>query len=82
MRIVDESIALGKISTELPNVRAASIQALVVQYATTSGAMDSIPIVFENYYRNNYSVVADQKSNLIAAASEELKTQVQPKLFS
>ena len=82
VRIVDESIALGKISTELPNVRAASIQALVVQYATTSGAMDSIPIVFENYYRNNYSVVADQKSNLIAAASEELKTQYQPKLFS
>jgi hypothetical protein len=81
VRIVDESIALGKISTELPNVRSASIQALVVQYATTSGAMDSIPIVFENYYRNNYSAVADQKSNLIAVASEDLKTQYSRNFF-
>jgi hypothetical protein len=81
VRIVDQSMALGNISTELPNVRAASIQALVVPYATSVGAMDSIPRVFESYYKDHYPAVVEQKKDLIAAASEELKTQYSRNFF-
>jgi hypothetical protein len=81
VRIVDQSMALGKISTELPNVRSASIQALVVPYATSAGAMDSIPKMFEAYYKNHYPAVVEQKKDLIAAASEELKTQYSRNFF-
>lgn len=81
VRIVDESIALGKISTDLPNVRTASIQALVVPYGTTAGAMDSIPKTFESYYKTNYPAVVAQKKVLMAAASEELKTQYSRNFF-
>ncbi|MGA9408508.1 MAG: NapC/NirT family cytochrome c [Bacteroidota bacterium] len=81
VRIVDESMALGKISTELPNVRTASIQALVVPYATTAAAMDSISIVLENYYKGNYAADVEQKKGLIVAASEELKAQYSRNFF-
>ncbi|HEY6951898.1 MAG TPA: NapC/NirT family cytochrome c [Bacteroidota bacterium] len=81
VRLVDQSLAQGKISTELPNVRMASIQALVTPYATTAAAMDSIPQVFLGYYKDHYPVVADQKKDLIAAASEELKTQYSRNFF-
>jgi hypothetical protein len=75
VRIVDESIALGNISTELPNIRSASIQTLVAPFATTQGAMDSIPMLLENYYAQTYPRIAAQKKDLVLAAAEELKVQ-------
>jgi hypothetical protein len=79
--IVDQSLALGHISTELPNIRTAAIQALVAPYASTKAAMDSIPRLLQRYYAENYPVFAEQRRDLIVAASEELKVQYSRNFF-
>lgn len=81
VRVVDASMALGKISTGLPNARSASVGALSVDYSTTRNALDSIPIILENYYRENYPQILGDKKNLIAQAAEELKSQFQKNMF-
>jgi nitrate/TMAO reductase-like tetraheme cytochrome c subunit len=81
VRIVDVSMALGHISTELPKVKPAAIQALVQPYTSTRAAMDSIPLFMNQYYTENYPEVAANKKELIAQASEELKTQYQRNFF-
>jgi hypothetical protein len=73
VRLVDEALTLRKISTDLPNVRAAAIQALVTPYSGTRAALDSIPTMMQNYYNQTYPKIADEKKSLIAAASTELK---------
>jgi nitrate/TMAO reductase-like tetraheme cytochrome c subunit len=81
VRIVDQSMALGRISTDLPNVRATSIGALVQEYSSTPAAMDSIPLLMREYYRDNYPSVAEEKEELIRLASEELKLQYSRNFF-
>lgn len=81
VRIVDQSITLGRISTELPNVRATSVSALVQPYSSTAAAMDSIPMLLREYYRDNYPSVAGEKEELIRLASEELKLQYSRNFF-
>ena len=75
VRIVDRSLALGRLSRELPAVKAASVAALVGEYTSREAAMDSIPILFEQYYRENYPEVAAARGEAMRAASEELKLQ-------
>ncbi len=81
VRIVDQSLALGRISTELPNIRTASIQSLIEPYTTKQAAMDSIPLLMKKFYAEQYPEVAEQKSNLIASAAEELKSQFSRNFF-
>lgn len=81
VRIVDQSLASNNISTELPNVRTASIQAIMEPYQTTASAMDSIPILMENYYKEKYPSVFAAKHSLIVQGSEELKMQFQKNIF-
>lgn len=81
VRIVDASMALGNISTELPNVRTASVQAISVDYSTTQNALDSIPLLMQNYYRENYPQILIDKKALIDRAAEELNTQFQKNMF-
>jgi hypothetical protein len=81
VRIVDESMALGRISTDLPDVRSAAIQALVAPYSSTRAAMDSIPVLMESYYRQAYPAVAHEKGYLITAASAELREQYRRNFF-
>ncbi|MDI6767034.1 MAG: NapC/NirT family cytochrome c [Bacteroidota bacterium] len=81
VRIVDQSLASNNIDTELPNVRTASIQAIMKPYQTTTAAMDSIPIMMDKFYREQYPVIYDQKKVLIAQAAEELKIQFQKNIF-
>ena len=81
VRLVDEALALGKISTDLPNVRTAAIQALVAPYSTTGAAMDSIPAMMLSYYESTYPKIANEKKNLIAAASTELKEEYKRNFF-
>lgn len=81
VRIIDHSLAMGRISLQLPNVRAAAIQALTQEYSSKVAAMDSIPLLMENFYKEQYPAVAEQKRDLITQASEELKTQFSQNIF-
>lgn len=79
--IVDEGLALGRISTELQNVRATAIQALVAPYKNTAAAMEGIPKFIEAYYAQPGLKIAPQKKDLILGASEELKIQYSRNFF-
>jgi hypothetical protein len=81
IRIVDQSLALGTISTELPNIRTACVQTLQQQFTSTQAAMDSIPLMMEQYYRDQYPSVYEQKKDLITQASNELKIQFGKNIF-
>ena len=81
VRIVDRSLATGKISTDLPNVRAVSVQALAQPYSTHQAAMDSIPVMLHEFYQEQYPEVAEKKKGLILQAAEELKTEYDRNFF-
>jgi hypothetical protein len=81
VRIVDRSLAMGRISTELPNIRSVSVGALTADYTTNDAAMDSIPKLLESYYRGNYASTFDQKLPLIRTAADELKSQYAKNFF-
>jgi len=81
VRIVDQSLVAGAISTELPNIRTIALQALGDSYETAEAAMDSIPKVIENYYRENNPSVLEGKKELIKVAGIELGLQYRNNIF-
>ncbi len=81
VRIVDRSLSEGRISTALPAVKAAAINALVQPYNTTAAAMDSIPLVLREYYQEQYPEVAQMKKALIDSAADELRLQYSRNFF-
>jgi nitrate/TMAO reductase-like tetraheme cytochrome c subunit len=81
MRIVDRSMALGKISTALPNIREKGIEALTQPYASVGGAMDSIALLVRGYYAASVPQIASSQGGAIAAAVAELQTQYRGNFF-
>jgi hypothetical protein len=81
VRLVDQSLALGDISTALPSVRTAAIDVLVQPYATTEGAVDSIPLLLTRYYQEQYPEVAAGKADLIRKAAAALIEQYRRNFF-
>lgn len=75
VRIIDNSLALGRISTKLPAVRKAAIDALVQPYTSTQVAMDSIALVLREFYQNEYPSVLQEHDGLIEQAVAELQRQ-------
>lgn len=81
VRIVDQSLALGRISTGLPSIRSTAVEVLVQPYTTAEAAMDSIPLLLRQFYRENHPAIADQKADLIERAAEELQQQYRRNFF-
>jgi hypothetical protein len=81
VRIVDQSLTFGRISTELPEVKTAAVQALVAPYSSSVAAMDSIPKVITAFYREKYPQVAEMKRELIAKVTEEIQGQYRKNFF-
>jgi NapC/NirT cytochrome c family, N-terminal region len=80
-RIVDQSMADGRISTALPGIKAAAIEALVQPYTSREAAMDSIPKILLAHYEAENPDVVKTKKELIAKASDDLKTQYSQNFF-
>jgi hypothetical protein len=81
VRLVDQSLAYGLISMELPNVRTASIEALVAPYSTSAAAQDSIPKMLAGFYQEKYPEVASLKKELIDRAAREVWNQYRQNFF-
>lgn len=81
VRLIDQSLAYGRISTELPNVRTAAIQAMVAPYSTSAAAKDSIPQVIAAFYQEKYPEVASRSKELIEQASREVWDQFSRNFF-
>jgi hypothetical protein len=81
VRIVDQSMAIGAIGRELPNIRTIALQALGETFQTTEEAVDSIPKVIVNYYKENIPQVLEDKKELVQAAIKELILQYSKNIF-
>jgi hypothetical protein len=81
VRIVDRSMATGRISTALPRVREIAVAALTSEYATTPGALDSIALTVRSFYNSEYPEIAQAEDTLIDRAVEELQAQFQRNIF-
>jgi hypothetical protein len=81
VRLVDQSLTFGRISTELAGIRSAAVQALVAPYSSTDAAMDSIPRLIEAYFAENHPDVLSAKKELIAQAVHELQEQYRKNFF-
>ncbi len=81
VRLIDQSLAYGRMSTQLPNVRTAAIEALVAPYTSSASAQDSIPKVLEGFYLEKYSEVASREKVLIDSAAREVWDQYRRNFF-
>lgn len=80
-RIVDNSLATGRISTALPGIRAAAIGALTAGYTSTEAAMDSIPLVLAAHYQEEGATLTPERQELINQAAAELQAQYRRNIF-
>jgi len=81
MRIVDQSMAVGRIATTLPGIRRKGIEVLTHPYATRAGAMDSIALLVRDFYTTTYPQVALTQREQIDDAVAELQTQYGKNFF-
>lgn len=81
VRIIDGSISSGAISTDLPGIRMIALETLTKPYTSTKSAMDSISLIVENYYKENYPDIYQDKKSLIISACEEIKLQYRKNIF-
>jgi hypothetical protein len=81
VRIVDNSLAAGRISTKLPGIKAVAISALTGDYTSTAAAMDSIPLVLAAQYQEADSSLTPERRELISQASAELQEQYRHNFF-
>ncbi len=73
-RSVNHVMALGWISPSLPSVKSVSVEALEAEYSTKPGALDTIRLTMEGYYRDNHpEVLQTRRATLDSAISEVQK---------
>ena len=72
-RSVNHVLSLGWIDPSLPKVKSISVQALGNPYATKQGALDSIRLEIEEFYRANYPGLAAAKRDAIDRAVVEVQ---------
>jgi hypothetical protein len=81
MRIVDQSMALGRISASLPWIRSKGIEALSREYSTTEGAVDSIASFLRSYYEASHPGIIQSQGGLLDSAITELQSQYRKNFF-
>ena len=81
VRIVDQSLALGRISTAIPGIRAAAVDLLVHPFLTSGEAADSIPILLHDTYEKRMGTIPDSLRPLLDAAAMELRDQYRRNFF-
>ena len=70
-RSVNHVMSLGWIDPKLPNVKSVAVQALDAPYSTKQGALDSIKLAIEEYYKTNYpEIAASRKTGIDSAIAE------------
>lgn len=76
-RSVNHVMALGWIDPKIPNAKSIAVQALEGVYATKEGALDSIKLLINEYYRSNYPDIVRANGNSL----ERMVSEVQ-KIYS
>jgi hypothetical protein len=73
-RSVNHVMSLGWIDRTLPSVKSISVEALEKNYATKQGALDTIRLTMEGYYRENYPAVLAARKSAIDSAIGQVQT--------
>ena len=81
VRIVDRSLAFGRISAELPMIRTAAIQAMVAPYSSHEAASDSIPLLMRAFYAEKFPAVLQDKATLLDQAIREVTGEYSKNFF-
>jgi hypothetical protein len=81
VRLVDQSLARGRISTAIPGIRAAAIDLLVAPYSSGEAASDSIPLLLMESYTKRMGTIPDTLRPLLDAAARELTEQYRHNFF-
>lgn len=81
VRLVDRSLAAGRISRELPMIRTAAIEAMVAPFTTGQAAQDSIPILMRAFYAERYPEILDTKKHLLDSAIAEIRAEYGRNIF-
>jgi len=69
---IDKAIASGQISSALPFVKKKGMEILKATYASNQEAAERIPASLEQYYRQSYPAVSQQRGEEIARAGRSL----------
>ncbi len=80
-RIIDQSLAHGRISSDLPRIREQAMELLKFEYTSTQAAVDSIDMLLKEFYAREYPAITESQPALIAAASKELQAQFRLNFF-
>jgi hypothetical protein len=71
---VNHLMSLGWISPSLPSIKSVSVEALEGEYSTKPGALDTIGLKMEEYYRENHpEVLSTMRTELDSAIGEVRK---------
>jgi len=72
-RSINHVMSLGWIDPDLPFIKSLSLESLENSYSSKETALDSIKIIIENFYKDNYSEIASRKKDAIIRSINELQ---------
>ncbi len=72
-RSVNQVMSLGWVDPQLPNIKTVAVKALEAPYATGKGAVDSIALAIQEYYRTTYPEIARTMQPELARAIETIQ---------
>lgn len=78
---IDRSLDAGRLSTELPFIKAKAVEALSGEYSTTEEAVANIARMLNDYYRTAYPDIFSAKPQMVAAAVAETQRVYQTYFF-
>jgi hypothetical protein len=80
-RAVDEALLSGKLDVALPYVKQQTVAALTKNYESTPEALGSIASSLDDYYRNNYPAVYQERQDSVRGAIAETQRIFQTYMF-
>jgi hypothetical protein len=70
---VNLSMSLGRIDETLPYIKSVAVNVLEESYSTKENGLDSIAHSINNFYKDNYPLIAKEKEEIISNAISEVQ---------
>jgi nitrate/TMAO reductase-like tetraheme cytochrome c subunit len=80
-RLVNRSIAAGRIARDLPSVKEIAVEAMSEVYDSSNDALENIPAVIRGYYEDDHPELVEERANDIDDAVEHVQWLFAHNLF-
>jgi len=70
---INHLMSLNWVDPTLPNIKSVAVDALEYPYSTKEKALDSIKLLVNQYYQNNYPQLASSKKSQLERAIQEIQ---------